>query len=279
VVADDMNPFVGRTGELAVLRRLLSEARSGQPRTVLLTGHAGIGKTSLVEQFLAELDDTTLLRASGEQWEALVAYGVADQLLRTAGVRADVLPASDARAPGQQPVDVGALLLTSVEDLERHGLVVLLIDDVQWADVDSLRALLFTLRRLVGARVLTLLVARAEDAPGLPEGLRRLTDGTTGRLISLDALDGRSVQRLAGMLGVAPFSLRTAQRVCEHTGGNPLYVRALLTEFPADRWRTWEPALPAPAAFAGRIVSSLATCGPAARALLAACRVLGVRSA
>jgi len=274
-----MNPFVGRTGELAVLRRLLSEARSGQPRTVLLTGHAGIGKTSLVEQFLAELDDTTLLRASGEQWEALVAYGVADQLLRTAGVRADVLPASDARAPGQQPVDVGALLLTSVEDLERHGLVVLLIDDVQWADVDSLRALLFTLRRLVGARVLTLLVARAEDAPGLPEGLRRLTDGTTGRLISLDALDGRSVQRLAGMLGVAPFSLRTAQRVCEHTSGNPLYVRALLTEFPADRWRTWEPALPAPAAFADRIVSSLANCGSAARTLVEACSVLGVRCA
>ena len=92
---------------------------------------------------------------------------------------------------------MGALLLTSVEDLERRGPVVLLIDDVQWADVDSLRALLFTLRRLVGARVLTLLVARAEDAPGLPEGLRRLTDGTTGRSISLDAL-GRPQRPAAG---------------------------------------------------------------------------------
>ena len=38
-----MNPFVGRTGELAVLRSLVSEARSGRPRTVLLTGQAGIG--------------------------------------------------------------------------------------------------------------------------------------------------------------------------------------------------------------------------------------------
>src|SRR6185437_12065364 len=51
------------------------------------------------------------------------------------------------------------------------------------------------------------------------------------------------------------------------------------TEFPADRWRTWEPALPAPAAFADRIVSSLANCGSAARTLVEACSVLGVRCA
>ena len=207
------------------------------------------------------------------------AQGVADQLLRTAGVRADVLPADGTRAQLEQPVGVGALLLTSLEDVERHAPVVLLVDDVQWADVDSLRALLFALRRLVDERVLTLLVARAEDAPELPEGLRRLAGGTTGRSISLDALDSHSVQRLATALGVPQFSMRTAQRVCDHTRGNPLYVRALLTELPADRWQNWEPALPAPAAFAGRIVSRLATCGPSARALVEACSVLGVRSA
>ena len=126
----------------------------------------------------------------------------------------------------------GRRLLESIESLEQQAPVVLLIDDAQWADVDSLRALLFALRRLVAARVLTLLVARDEDVMRLPEGLRRLTSGTTGRSISLDALTAASIKPLATALGVPQFSMRTAQRLREHTGGNPLYVRALLTELP-----------------------------------------------
>ena len=97
-MAEDLDPFVGRTGELSALRQVLVRVRSGRPQTVLLTGPAGIGKTSLVEQFLAGLDDTRLLRASGEQWEALVAFGVIDQLLRAAGVRGGFLLAGRTRA-------------------------------------------------------------------------------------------------------------------------------------------------------------------------------------
>ena len=277
LVGEASTAFVGRAEELDGLRRILAEARAGQPRTVLLTGPAGIGKTALVERFVGGLADARVLRASGEQWEALVAFGVADQLLRTAGVRADVLSAAAGVPPGEQPADVGALLLATVEDLAGQHTLVLLIDDVQWADVDSLRALLFTLRRLVDAPVLTLLVARAEDAPALPESLRRLAGGTTGRSIAVEALDSGSVQRLAAALGVPQFSPRTAERLREHTGGNPLYVRALLTELPADRWRSWEPTLPAPSSFAAGVVSRLAGCGAAARALVEACAVLGVR--
>jgi DNA-binding CsgD family transcriptional regulator len=278
-VAEDRDPFVGRTGDLSALRKVLADVRSRQPQTVLLTGPAGIGKTSLVEQFLAGLDDTRLLRASGEQWEALVAYGVIDQILRAAGVRAGFLLAGRTRALApEEPVSVGALLLESIESLEQQSPVVLLIDDAQWADVDSLRALLFALRRLVADRVLTLLVARDEDVMRLPEGLRRLTSGPTGRSISVNALDDRSIKRLATALGVPQLPMRTIQRLREHTGGNPLYVRALLTELPADRWHSWEPVLPAPGAFATQIVGRLSACSPTARALVEACSVLGVRS-
>ena len=279
-VAEDLDPFVGRTVELATLRRVLADVGAGRPQTVLLTGPAGIGKTSLIEQFLAELDDAVLvLRASGEQWEAFVAFGVMDQLLRAAGVRGGLLLASRQRAlPPEEPVGVGAVVLEALEKLEQKSPVVLLIDDAHWADVDSLRALLFALRRLVTARVLVLLTARDEDAFRLPEGIRRLASGTTGRSIRLEALESGDIQALATALGVPQFRMRTAQRLRDHTGGNPLYVRALLSELPVDRWNTWQPLLPAPRAFVAHVVNRLSACSPSARALVEACSVLGVRS-
>lgn len=279
LVAESFDPFVGRIGELSALRRILSEVRSGEPKTVLLTGPAGIGKTSLVDHFLTELDDALVLRASGEPWEALVAFGVIDQLLRAAGVRAGFLLAGRTRAlPPEEPVGVGAVVLDALENLERTSAVVLVIDDAHWADVDSLRALLFALRRIVAARLMTLLVARDEDATRLPDGIRRLASGTTGRAIALDALDSRDIKKLATTLDVPQFSMRTALRLREHTGGNPLFVRALLTELPVDRWHTWQPSLPAPRAFAAQILGRLAGSSPTAKALVEACSVLGVRS-
>lgn len=187
-MAEDLVVFVGRTVELAVLRRLRAEAEEGRPQTVLVTGPAGIGKTSLIEQFLSEVDDTAVLRASGELWEAFVAFGVIDQLVRAAGVRGGLLLASRQRAlPVEEPVGVGAVLLESLERLERKSAVILLVDDAHWADVDSLRALLFALRRLVTARVLTVLAVRDEDATRFPDGLRRMASGATGRSLHLAA--------------------------------------------------------------------------------------------
>lgn len=278
-MAEEPDLFVGRAVELAALRRALAEVATGRPQTVLITGAAGIGKTSLIEQFLSQVDGVATLRASGEQWEAFVAFGVIDQLLRAAGVRGGLLLAGRQRSlPPEEPVGVGAVLLETLEKLERQAVVILLIDDAHWADVDSLRALLFALRRLAAARVLTVLTVRDEDALRVPDGLRRLASATTGRALHLEALESGEVQTLATALGVPQFRLRTAQRLRDHTGGNPLYVRALLSEFPADRWHTWQPRLPAPRAFATQVVDRLSACSPSARSLVEACSVLGVRS-
>src|SRR5690242_19654446 len=86
VVAGDARPFVGRDAELAALRAELARVRSGRSRVVLVEGPPGIGKTAMIDRFLADEPDLTLLRATGEQWEAFVAYGVVDQLMRVAGV-------------------------------------------------------------------------------------------------------------------------------------------------------------------------------------------------
>ena len=269
-------PFVGRQQELKVLRAELDAARAGQPRLVLLEGPAGIGKTAILEQLLVVDAGSTVLRATGEQWEAFVAYGVIDQLMRTAGVSDSRLLASRNRSlPTEEPVWVGARVLEVLEDLEQKAPLVIVVDDAHWADIDSLRTLLFIARRFVGERVLTVLAQRDEATSRLPDGLRRMAAGRSGRTVGLAPLPVSVIQSLATALGQQRLSTRTARRLHAHTEGNPLYITSLLAEMPAERWRTWEPMLPAPSAFALRIVSRLDACSPATRRLVEAAAVVG----
>src|SRR2546427_12252830 len=104
--------FVGRQHELGALRAQLQLTRSGRPRMALVEGLAGIGKTALVDRFLLGEGDVQVLRAGGERWEALVAYGVVDQLMRVAGVSGAHLLATRERAlPADEPGGVGVQIL------------------------------------------------------------------------------------------------------------------------------------------------------------------------
>src|SRR4051812_50213066 len=83
-----MHGFVGRRGELGMLRARLAAARTGAPQVVEIQGPPGIGKTALVAAFLADPGGDVpprVLRAGGEETESLLAYGVLDQLARSAG--------------------------------------------------------------------------------------------------------------------------------------------------------------------------------------------------
>ena len=71
------------------------------------------------------------------------------------------------------------------------------------------------------------------------------------------------------------FSTRAAQRLHAHTGGNALYVKTMLAELPEKRWRTWNPSLPAPRAFASQVLRRLEAASPPTRGLVEAVAVLG----
>src|SRR6266511_2619218 len=167
--------FVGRQPTLASLHRMLNQARAGEPRLVLIEGPAGIGKTTLVRRFLDEAGERRVLRASGEEAEAGLAFGVLTQLL----AHVPTTPPGPAAGvvAGERPVDplaAGAVLLDQLGELQRTDPVVVVVDDLHWADRPSLRALTFALRRLRVDRVLTLLLAREVAEAPLPDGLRRL---------------------------------------------------------------------------------------------------------
>src|SRR6202022_1728787 len=78
--------FVGRQDELSLLHARLEQVRAGEPRVVLVQGAPGIGKTALLQRFLAESTDLRVVTASGEEEERLLPYAVVEQLVRTSRV-------------------------------------------------------------------------------------------------------------------------------------------------------------------------------------------------
>jgi len=270
--------FVGRGAELAMLDRALREARAGRPPTVAVEGEPGIGKTWLLHRFAAEVPDLEVLWASGDEAEMSLDYGVAGQLW--AGVPAGLgvdgpLLTADAAAAGG--FAVGAALLDVLGALQQRGTVAVVVDDLQWADLPSARALLFALRRLRQDNILVLLASRPHSLARLGDGWSRLL-AERARRIRLHGLTPPDLQPLARALLGTDLTLAARERLCEHTGGNPLYVRALLEELPASALADQSRALPAPHSYAAIVLTRVAQLSHSAQDLVAAASVIGVRS-
>ena len=270
--------FVDRQAELGVLLSKLNEARGGKPRVVLVEGPAGIGKTALLRRFLAGADDARVLRASGVFEERFLPFGVAEQVARSARVPLSkelaTLGRRSERSP--EPFAIGGAFIDLLGILQRDGPVVLIVDDVQWADRPTLLALLFALRRLEADRVLALLAGREEARTHLPEGLVRLFADERGATMQLHGLEVNELQALGAALTGTRLPAQLAQHLRQHTGGSPLHARALLEEVPLEKLRQGgEAPLPSPKSFSAQVLGRFAGCPPDAQQLVLAASVLG----
>jgi DNA-binding CsgD family transcriptional regulator len=269
--------FVARGAELDMMRSALSEARAGRPAIVAVEGEPGIGKTELLRRFLAEAPDVEVLWASGDEAEACLEHGIVSQLWAGTppdlGVGAPVLPES---ASGSDGFAVGAALLGTLGALQDRGTVAVVVDDLQWADLPSARALLFALRRLRRDNVLVLLASRTQSLDRLGDSWARLLTERARRL-RLPGLAPRDLRPLAKALFGLELSPAARERLCEHTGGNPLYVRTLLEELPASALADASGPLPAPHSYAATVITRAARLSGAAQDLLRAGSVVGLR--
>ena len=187
---------------------------------------------------------------------------------------ASLLAYTERVLPIEEPIVVGRQILAALTRCSAARPVVVVVDDAHWADVDSLRAVLFVLRRLATHPVLTILVVPPDDTR-LPAGLERLAEGRTGVTLQVGPLVPGDVQALAAATTGTRMPGMTAHRLCAHTLGNPRHVLALLAETPPDRWRGWDPVLPAPRVYSRTIGRRLAACSDRARRLVEAAAVVG----
>jgi ATP/maltotriose-dependent transcriptional regulator MalT len=253
------HPFVGRADELAFLHARHVEAGRGHPQTVLVEGPAGVGKSALLTTFARTLQAPPLT-ASGDEAETFLNFGVLLQLL-------------DSRAASwSDPFAAGADLLQFLDRRHDQHTTAFIVDDVHLSDADSITALTFALRRLRADRVLAVLAVRDDSLGRVPAGLLRLVDTQDGRLV-LGGLSDTEVVELGAARGWGDMSGRSAVRLRRHTGGNPLYLGALLDELSLGELNSPGP-LPAPKSYALLVLGALASHSENAQSLARAAAVL-----
>ena len=214
-----------REEPLAVLHRLRAEAAEEGGRLVFVEGEAGVGKTSLLRAFRESVP-------AGTQ----TLLGSCDPLStpRPLGPLLDVAAELDPDferlvhevAPGRE-----AVLEAMLRALRRRDRkLVLLIDDLHWADEATLDALRFIGRRIDSTQALIAGTYR-DDEVGRLHPLRivvgDLATSTSVSRVQLDGLSVGAVSELVRGTGLDPLELH------ERTGGNPFYVTEVIAGAPA----------------------------------------------
>jgi predicted ATPase len=243
--------LVGRDAEFGELRQALDDAGNGHGRVVMITGEAGIGKTAVITAIAAEASrrGARVLLGRSHESEHILSFGPWVEILRAAVTsetldtleppwRAELarllpeiqrpdLPAAsdDTRRLFESVVHV-LFKLAAVEPL------VVLLEDVHWADDLSLRLLAFVSRRVPGTAVLLLATMRDDEPAASPERLdhvreelRREPSFTTLELKALGQSDTLALVRALARTGTDDeITAKLADTIWIASEGNPFVV-------------------------------------------------------
>ena len=207
---------------------MLTDARAGESRVLVLRGEAGIGKSALMEYVREHASDCRIARAAGVESEMELAYAGLHQLCAPFLDRLDRLPGPQRDALStafglrtREPPDrflVGLAVLNLLAGIADEQPLVCLVDDAQWLDRVSAQTLVFVARRLLAERIAMVIAVRDPgsdlDLAGLPElAIRGLTNADAAALLD-SVLKG-------------PMDARVRDRIVAETHGNPLALLEL----------------------------------------------------
>ncbi len=295
----DTERFVGRATELRALRAHASEATAGRGRIVFVAGDAGIGKTRLVTEALAELPRDRVVWGRCREAEGAPAFWPWTQALRgyvertpadrlhlelgaergeLARLLPSLAPARPATTPAGAPEAARFRLFEAVGEFLHRATagapLGVVLDDLHWADSESLLLLRFLGSEIAGARLLVvgtyreLEMRQSAGAPRVLGDLARVSHRVTLRGL------GEEETRELVHASVADLPDDGLRQLHETTEGNPFFLREAVALLRRDGW-TAGGRVPIPLEVRAAVRRRLDPLPGPVRRLLAAGAVLG----
>jgi ATP/maltotriose-dependent transcriptional regulator MalT len=244
--------FVGRAGELAELQAALSEAAGARPSLALVGGESGVGKSRLADELKRHARESGARVLSGdcvELGEDELPYApllsALRPLVREADPALDALPgplrsALDTILPGLGAGDsaeeaaqsrVFEALLALLDSLSDPGPVVLVVEDLHWADSSTRSFVRFLARTICNERLLVLGTYRSDELHRrhpLRPLLAELASDPYARLLELPRFTVEELaEQLEGILAGRPEQ-ELVERLYSRSEGNPLFAEEIL---------------------------------------------------
>ncbi|MEV3858340.1 AAA family ATPase [Streptomyces sp. NPDC050095] len=248
-------PFIGREGELARLTGVLERAAAGDPRAVLIAGDAGVGKTRVLTEAAAHaaaLGAKVLTGHCVDLGDVGLPYLPFTEILGAAAADERLAPAFAAYSAVDRLIGSGSAAATDpgsrlqlfegvaglLSDLTEAAPLLLVIEDLHWADQSSRDLLRFLLSRGGLSRRLAVFASYRTDDLHRRHPLRPLLAELI-RLPSVDRLELRpladaDVARLVRALRTGPVPDSTVRDIVDRAEGNAFYAEELLAALPGD---------------------------------------------
>jgi DNA-binding CsgD family transcriptional regulator len=231
--------LVGREKECLLIDNVVA-ATTRRGAALVVTGEPGVGKTALLDYAARTAAESLVLRTRGVESETILPFAALADVLLPLREYLATLPSAQraalevclALSPGSVPdtyaVCAGALSLLSTAAAERP--ILLLVDDLQWIDPCSRRALLFVGRRVTGEQIAIVFAVLGQDhepAEGLP----------SAELAGLAISDCAELLRRQDL----PAAPRTVTELAAWSGGNPLALLEAAASLTPSQLRGEEP--------------------------------------
>src|SRR5450755_3875241 len=253
-------PLVGRLREVARVMDVYDVAKDESARVVLMTGEPGIGKTRLLEEIAlrAACDGAVVLRGGNSEAEGMPPYlpfleaigqhiqitpldDLREQVAAAPQVLASLFPElivrlGDLAVPSASPPEQARLRLYEaigafLEAISTPHALVLILDDLQWADSASLDLLCHLARRQSDARLLLLGAYRESEFalnPALARTIAELSHQRRLTTVAVGPLSAHEVDILASTRLGAPLSPEASAHLYRQSEGNPFFAAELL---------------------------------------------------